>query len=146
VERLVEEVGRPAESGRVQLWGDALGLWRGSPVVGTGLASFGAAFPAVRTLQAPVAYTHAESDWVQLFSDTGLLGLALALAAATAVAAVLLDRLRKEASPRSRALALAGFVALLGAIVQGIGNFNLPVMSNLAYLAAALVPALRSES
>jgi O-antigen ligase len=145
VERLAEEVGRPAESARVQIWGDALDLWRRSPVVGTGLASFAAAFPAVRTLQAPVAFIHAESDWVQLLTDTGLLGLALALAAAAAVGTALLRRLRKAASPRSRALALAGFVGLLGAIVQGIGNYNLPVMSNLTYLAAALVPALRSE-
>ncbi len=60
--RLAEEVDRPAESGGVQLWADGLGLWRDARALGTGLASFGAASPRVRTLQAPVSHTYAESD------------------------------------------------------------------------------------
>lgn len=143
VERLAEEVGRPAESGRLQIWANALALWRGSPLVGTGLGTFGAAFPLVRTLDAPVAYTHAESDWVQLLTDTGALGLVLAAAAVAVVAAALLRREREAAHPRTRAFALAGCVALVGWAVQGIGNYTLPLMSGLLYLAAAVGPVLR---
>jgi hypothetical protein len=57
----------------------------------------------------------------------------------------LLDRLPEAASPRSAALALAGIVVPLGAAVQRIGNFNLPAMSNLTCLAAALAPTLCGE-
>ncbi len=143
IERLADEINRPDESWRLRIWASALALWQQSPVLGTGLATFGAAFPIVRSLPAPVAFTHAESDWVQLLTDTGLLGLAFALAAVGAVGAALLERFRRPCSPHARPFALAGFVALLGAALQGVANFNLAVTSGLVYLATALVVALR---
>lgn len=62
MERLAEEVGQPAESGRVRIWADARGLWGAAPLLGAGPGTFGAALPIVWTVQAPVAHTHAESD------------------------------------------------------------------------------------
>ena len=44
----------------------------------------------------------------------------------------------------ARALALAGLVALGGTVVQGIANYNLPVMSNFIYVALAVTLAARS--
>jgi hypothetical protein len=44
----------------------------------------------------------------------------------------------------TRAFALAGLVALVGAMVQGIANFNLAVMSNFVYLALAVALSLRA--
>lgn len=144
VERLAEEFERPGESPRVLIWADALGLWRDAPVLGTGLATFGVAFPRFRTLAAPVVFTHAESDWVQLLTDTGVVGLGLALAAVASLGLALLRRYRQSESRWARALGLAGLVALGGAVVQGIANYNLPVMSNFIYLAMAVVLACRS--
>ncbi len=138
VERLAEEVRRPGESLRVRVWGDALVLWSQFPLRGTGLDTFGVAFPAVRTVQAPVVFEHAESDWIQLLTDTGALGLLLAVTAVGAVARALLRR-------RPQGLALAGLVALLGTVVQGIGNYNLPIMSNLIYLGLMVVLALKAD-
>lgn len=136
VERLAEEVRRPGESVRVRVWGDALLLWSQFPLRGTGLDTFGVAFPAVRTVRAPVVFEHAESDWIQLLTDTGVLGLLLAVTAVGAVARVLLRR-------RPQGIALAGLVALLGTVVQGIGNYNLPIMSNFIYLGLIVALALR---
>jgi FlaA1/EpsC-like NDP-sugar epimerase/O-antigen ligase len=144
-ERLVEEVARPGESYRVRLWIDAFTLWQASPVVGTGFGSFEAAFPMVQTLPAPASSAHGESDWIQLFTDTGVLGLGLAVLAVGTVGLVLLKRLRQGRSSRSRTFALAGFVALLGAAVQGVGSYTLPIMSSLVYLAVTLVVASRGS-
>jgi O-antigen ligase len=145
VERLAEELERPEESTRVLIWADALGLWRDAPALGTGLATFGVAFPRFRTLQAPVVFSHAESDWVQLLTDTGAVGLGLALAAVASLGLALLRRYRHTESRWARALALAGLVALGGTVVQGIANYNLPVMSNFIYLALAVALAARSS-
>ena len=76
VERLAEEISQPEESPRLHIWADALHLWRQFPAFGTGLGTFGVVFPLVRTLPAPVTFTHAESDWVQLLIDTGAVGSA----------------------------------------------------------------------
>ncbi len=144
VERLAREVGRPSESFRVRLWADAVPLWMAAPLFGTGLGSFGVAFPAVRNLPAPVAFTHAESDWVQLLTDTGLVGLGLVLATGLSLGLALLGCFRHARSPWARALSLAGLVALVGTAVHGIANFNLPIMSNQLYLVLLLALALRS--
>jgi O-antigen ligase len=145
VERLADEFGRPTESPRLLIWANAMSLWLGAPVLGTGLGTFGVAFAAVRTIEAPVVFTHAESDWVQLLTDTGALGLALALAAVVSVALSLGQRLRNAQSRGARIFALAGLVVLAGAVIQGVGNYNLVVTSNLTYLALGLVVAFRSH-
>jgi uncharacterized membrane protein len=145
IERLAEEVSRPQESARIAIWSDAIGLWSRAPALGTGLATFEVAYPLARTIRWPEIFLHAESDWVQILTDTGLVGLGLAFATVNLVALALLRRLQEAEGSRTRAFALAGMVALFGATVQGIGNFNLPVMSNLFYLAVAVVAGLRSD-
>jgi len=142
-ERLAVELGRPQESVRVALWADAFHLWRDAPLLGTGLGTFGFAFPRFRTIPGPRFFSHAESDWVQLLTDTGALGLALALLAVTSIGIVLCRCYRATASRWEKALALAGFVALAGTVVQGLANFTLPAMSNLLYVALVLALALQ---
>jgi O-antigen ligase len=145
VERLADELGRPTESPRLWIWGNALTLWLGAPVLGTGLGTFGVVFPRVRTIEAPVVYTHAESDWVQLLTDTGVLGLALAVATLVSVALVLGQRLRQAEGRSARIFALAGLVVLFGAAIQGVGNYNLVVMSSFIYLVLAVVLAVNGH-
>lgn len=144
IERLAEELERPAEGWRLQIWASALGLWGEAPVLGSGLATFGVAFPRFRSLQGPVIFSHAESDWVQLLTDTGVLGLALVLGVAGSLALALIRRLREAEGRWGQDFALAGLVVLVGTVIQGIGNFNLTIMSNLLYLALALALAARS--
>jgi len=145
VTRLAEEVGKPAESYRLRVWSDSVDLWRIAPAMGTGLGTFGVAYPQGRTIRTPAIFTHAESDWVQLFTDTGVAGLALVLATGLLLVVDLFRRLRRSQSPWSRTLALAALVALVGAAVQGMGNFNLTVMSNLFFVATALALAPAAE-
>jgi hypothetical protein len=60
------------------------------------------------------------------------------------VARALLRRYQNADSRSAGAFALGGLVALAGAAVQGIANFNLPVMSNFVYLALAVALPLRA--
>jgi O-antigen ligase len=141
VERLSTELGRPTESPRLLIWANAMSLWFDAPVLGTGLGTFGVAFPRVRAIEAAVMYTHAESDWVQLLTDTGMLGLGRGLAALVSVSLMLLQRLRQAPGRAGRIFALAGLVVLVSSAVHGVGNYNLLVMSNFIYLALAVVLA-----
>jgi hypothetical protein len=54
---------------------------------------------------------------------------------------MLLRRRRHSRTYSARVQALAGLVALIGAAVQSLPNYNLPVMSNLIYLSLALILA-----
>jgi O-antigen ligase len=144
-ERLAQELGRPQESLRVALWADAVQLWRAAPLLGSGLGTFGVAFPRYRTIQGPRAFSHAESDWIQLLTDTGVLGLLLALLAVGAVAVALRRGARATDSRWARALALAALVGLVGTAVQAMGNFSLIVMSNLLYVALVVALAFQAQ-
>jgi O-antigen ligase len=144
-EHLAGELGRPQESVRVALWADALHLWRDAPLLGTGLGTFGVAFPRFRTIPGPRVFSHAESDWVQLLTDTGVVGVTLVLAAVVSFGIALRRGYRGTESRWQAALALAGLVALAGTLVQAMGNFSLAVMSNLIYLALALALAMQAE-
>jgi O-antigen ligase len=144
-QRLAEELGRPQASVRVALWADALRLWRDAPVLGSGLGTFGIAFPRFRTIPGPRSFLHAESDWVQLLTDTGALGLVMAALVVVAVGRALRRGYWVTDSRWHKALALAGLVALAGTVVHGLANFSLPVMSNLFYVALLLALALQAE-
>jgi O-antigen ligase len=144
IEHLAEEVSQPQTSLRLHIWADALQLWQRFPTFGTGLGTFGVVFPTVRTLPALLTFTHAESDWVELLVDTGAIGLLLALLTVGMLGLALHRCYREAASHWTRAIALGGLVALVGTMVQGIANFNLPVMSNFVYLGVAVALSLRS--
>jgi O-antigen ligase len=144
-ERLADEVEVYESSPRVSLWTDALGLWSSARLVGTGLDTFASAFGAARTIQGPRVYTHAESDLVQLLTDTGAVGLGLGSAGVLALSLALVRTRRYARSSTVRAAALGALVGLLGTILQGVANFNLAVMSNLLYVTASVTIVLAGE-
>jgi O-antigen ligase len=122
---------------RILRWADTLKLIGQAPAVGTGLASFEGAFPVVRTIPYPARFTHAESDWVQMVSDTGIVGVVLAASAIGLLLWAGFRAWRASASPAERALRLGCLAAVIGTLVQAAPNYTLPVMSNQLY--AALV-------
>jgi O-antigen ligase len=77
---------------RIQLWSDSLGLWASSPVVGTGLGTYATAIPPYRKGPSEIRAEYAESDWIQLLCEGGLIGLAIAM---ILIAAVLRSGLRQ---------------------------------------------------
>ena len=142
IERLLTEIERPDEGFRLRVWPDALGMWwNEAPIVGSGLGSFAVAFPRFRTLRIPNVISHAESDWLGILVETGVIGFAFVASIAVSLAVMLLRRRRLSRTYSGRVQALAGLVALVGAAVQSLPNYNLPVMSNLIYLALALTLA-----
>jgi len=146
VARLSVEWTHPLDSPRLLLWADALRLWWQAPVFGTGLATFGIAYPVVRTVPSSLAFSHAESDWVQLLTDTGIVGLGLVLATGVALARRLWRRCEPSADRWAGSLALGGLAVLVGVAVHGVGNFNWPLVSLWVYLAAALAAGLAAPT
>jgi O-antigen ligase len=136
IERLAAELGRPDESGRIRIWRDAFLLWHSAPIVGTGLASFGVAFPAFRTIEAPFVFTHAESDWVQLLTDTGLVGVVLVIAGVCASGIGILRRW--TTTDPGRHFQLAAAVTLLAFGIHSFANYNTSITGILIYLALGL--------
>ena len=96
----------------------------------------------MRTVRSPVTYTHAESDWVQAATDTGLTGAMLTILAIVAFGIALLRPRLGWSQMTSHHLSVAGAAALTGALLAAIGNYTMPVLALLLYLTTALVLAV----
>lgn len=112
----------------------ALRMFRGSPLAGTGLSTFGLVFPGVASHATVLYYTH--NDYAQLLAETGLLGGGM-----MAIAAVIFGRrfLRFATSGRrlNRDLDAGPWAALAGIALHTALDWNLHVPAN-AFLACVV--------
>jgi O-antigen ligase len=67
-------------TGRFHFWGIALQVIRDNPVIGTGLDTFGTIFPRHDTWNGLMRVEQAHNDYLQIFSDAGILGFLCAAA------------------------------------------------------------------
>ena len=124
---------------RLDTWRDTLRLASTSPAFGHGLGAFHDAYPRFKQGQGIVRVEHAENDYLETLAETGLVGLALALAG---VVLLVGSAGRGIASGRGEATVgvAQGAVAALAALaVHSAVDFELRIPSNAAL--AALVAA-----
>ncbi len=69
-----------AEGGRTQILADLTAAWRQYPAVGLGLGTFEKTFPMFDHSTIPYLATHAENEYAQLMTETGLAGVLPCLA------------------------------------------------------------------
>jgi O-antigen ligase len=121
-----------------------LHIWRAYPWLGSGLGTFPSVYPAFRLFDNGLIFLQAHNDWLQLLSETGCLGLALALAFLFLLAREAWQSAR-AAQPRPHvvSLKLAALVGCAGFLVHCAADFvahsvgNLLLFSVLAAMAAA---------
>ncbi|MCX5713066.1 MAG: O-antigen ligase family protein [Candidatus Omnitrophica bacterium] len=65
--------------GRWTIWADTLKMITDFPLFGTGLGTFKNIYPMYRTLSVQATVSYAHSDFIQLVSECGLLGLGLSV-------------------------------------------------------------------
>ncbi len=123
---------------RVQLWSDSLGLWASSPVAGSGLGTFSAAIPPYRSGPDEIRAEYAESDWLQLLCEAGLIGLVLAFLFIGSSLSGAMRQAREESSERARGALHGAIAAVVALTVHGLVDFNFRIPSN-ALLYAVLL-------
>jgi O-antigen ligase len=123
---------------RVQLWSDSLGLWGSSPVVGTGLGTYSDAIPSYRSGPDEIRAEYAESDWLQLLCEAGIIGLAIATILIASSLRVGLKEARGETSERSRGVLHGAAAAAVALSVHGFVDFNFRIPSNALLFAVIL--------
>lgn len=129
---------------RAQLWSDSLGMWARTPVVGTGLGTYAVAIPAYRSGPSEIRAEYAESDWLQLLCETGLVGSALAAMFLFSVLRHAGREPREGHSERHRGVTRGLLAAVVALLVHGIVDFNFHIPSN-ALLFAVLLGVLAPQ-
>jgi hypothetical protein len=154
VERLVPAAVQPTlrglrSDGRVVATRVAGSIMAGSPLVGSGLDTFGEMQP--RHLGGRSVLYYAHNDYAQLVAETGLVGLAFALALATVLgnrAVKFVRRTRAEDDPAAaveRTIEAASWAALAGLAIHSAFDWNLhlPAHGLLAAVVAGLAAGCR---
>jgi hypothetical protein len=104
------------DSSRALYWDDALKIWRGSPVVGSGAGGYGTAF--LRYARPGTLVADAHSYVFQTLADLGLVGIVLSLLLATSwgIAALRTVR-RKDGGGGASDAERIGLLALIACVV-----------------------------
>jgi len=79
--RLEDRFGEVSKEGgipRLDVWADSVNMAADFPILGTGLGTFEKAYPAYQTRHPTALFIHAENDFIEILTDAGVVGLALA--------------------------------------------------------------------
>jgi O-antigen ligase len=125
-------------SGRLAIWKQASGIIRDYPAVGTGLGTFAVAFRRYQTTSVDFLVDHAHNDYLEVTSDTGILGAALLF---IPIMALLLKMILAYAGARSayrRSILLACIGGTAALLIHSATDFNLQIPANALLFAVVL--------
>jgi O-antigen ligase len=122
---------------RLDTWRDTLRMSLASPVVGQGLGAFHDAYPPFKRGHGQIRVEHAENDYVETLAESGVLGLALVLAAGVLLLGGAARGTLSGSDRLVRGIGMGALAGLIAVAVHSAVDFNLRIPSNAA-LAALL--------
>ena len=129
--------GRETAEGRIRAWEAVFAMGQKFLVLGSGLGTFEHVFPAYQPAALGGTWDKAHNDFLQLFSDGGLLGSLLAIGLVGSWMRVV-GKGALSGPLRRRGLAAGCLAAVSALLVHATGDFNFQIPGN-AYLMAALM-------
>ncbi|MCK4911107.1 MAG: O-antigen ligase family protein, partial [Thermodesulfovibrionales bacterium] len=137
-----EEAWSTLRDTRGVLWNSTLELSKDYPLVGSGLGTYRAAFQ----LYTPVGWTsitkQAHNDYLEMLSETGVAGSAVALIALTYYLFLFSIRWREGIGGRRATVSLGAFCAVFYILVFSLTDFNLQIPSNAFLFSLAMALSL----
>jgi O-antigen ligase len=127
-ERLAQQ-GTENPAGRYGIWGDTLKLIASNPITGVGLGAYQTAFTAFSSGDGSLIIEYAHNDYLQVLSDAGIVGGALAIWFLVVLGRSFVKAIRTE-DARMRATALGCGGGIFALLVHSLFDFNLQIPSN----------------
>ncbi len=101
----------PGIERRLEIWKDAAGILADFPILGTGLGTFPHVFPAYQSDALPGGYSFPHNEYLQLLTETGMLGFLLVAGAAALWTAAFIRRFQNADVRADRRKIAAGAFA-----------------------------------
>ncbi len=116
---------------RWEIWANTFQIIKDFPLLGSGLGTFTQVFPAYRSFHIEGLVTHAENDFLQLASETGLVGMGLLISAFLFLFYRAFSGIRKLSpeDPR-RYIGIGGLVGILALLIHSMVERNIQVPAN----------------
>jgi len=109
---------------------DSIGIVRDYPVLGTGLGTFESAYMRYQTTMPRVLFDHAHNDYVELVTDTGIIGLLLAAGMALVFFRMVFRRWRRKHGMFGKCIGAGGLASFVAIAVHSFTDFNLHIPAN----------------
>lgn len=134
---------------RLKVAQDAIGIVRDYPAFGTGLGTFESGYMRYQTTMPRLLFDHAHNDYVEIITDTGIIGLLLATAMALLFFGMLFRRWRRKHGQFGKCIGAGGLAAFIALATHSVTDFNLHIPANallFAVISALTYAALFSVS
>ncbi len=122
---------------RRNYWKDALNITRDFPVFGSGVGTFPRIQPVYQGVPSELTVEYAENDYLQMLSETGVLGMLLVGSIVFLYARSTWRAWRQQQSRWAIMLTTGGLSALCSLLIHSAMDFNLQIPSN-AFLFTAI--------
>ena len=131
---------------RQAVWRDTLTMFRANPIVGIGLGAFETVYPVYGRGDGSLLIQFAHNDYLQVLSDGGILGGAIALWFLLVIARGMAQA-AKASNHFLRALGVGSAAGIFALLVHSIFDFNLQIPSNalLFLVLSAIVMRVSAE-
>lgn len=117
---------------RLNIDRDAIVMFRRKPVLGWGLGTFPVVYPQFRTFYTNFFVNEAHNDYLQLLTETGLLGFGIMLWFVIEFYRHALPKMGNWMSSVTSAMSVACVLAATGMLVHSFVDFNLQIPANAA--------------
>jgi O-Antigen ligase len=115
---------------RATVWKDSLGILRDYPLFGSGLGAFESTYLRYQSRYNQALFDHAHNDYIEVMTDTGVIGTALAGGAALLLFSSLYRRWRTKRSTYAQCIGAGGLSASVALAVHSFTDFNLHIPAN----------------
>lgn len=105
---------------------------------GTGLGSFLYIYPKYKTLTSQAIFDHAHNDYIELFSECGIPGCLILIAAVITFFWKILKRWWERCDPYAKGITLGGICSIIAILFHSFGDFNLHIPANALFLSFIL--------
>ena len=125
------ELGEEDKIARVFLWKDSVSLSRDFPLLGTGFGTFMYVYPRYQSAGTKLFFSHAENDYIETLTDSGVIGLALVLSMVCVFFYVNIKRWLVRHDSFVKCVTLGGLASCVAITVHGLTDFNMRIPANM---------------
>jgi O-antigen ligase len=133
-------------TGRIHFWSTTLEIIRDNPILGTGLDAFGVSFTKYDTWNGNLRLEQAHNDYLQMLSDSGIIGFALVILFIFLLFKQSLKVISTSTDRFRRGTAIGALAGCFGILVHSLFDFPLRTNANSLFffvLAAIAVTSIK---
>lgn len=128
----IEQSSVTHDADRVEVSINTIRLWKDYPLVGSGGGSFHAVYPRYRPNTIGAYYDHAHEDYLEIGSETGIVGIGILGSALLISLLAALAALYRRRDPLMRGMAFASVMGVIALLLHSTVDFNLQIPANAA--------------